>query len=30
MKHMKYAYETLAATPGLLLKHQGKTLATYL
>jgi hypothetical protein len=30
MKHLKHAYETLAATPDLLLKHPDKTLATYI
>jgi hypothetical protein len=29
MKHLKYAYETLAATPDLLLKPADKTLAAY-
>jgi hypothetical protein len=29
IKHMKYAFETLAATPDLLLKHLDETLATY-
>jgi hypothetical protein len=28
MKHLKYAYETLAAIPDLLLKHTDETLAT--
>jgi hypothetical protein len=30
MKHMKYASETLAATPDLLLKHPDEILATYI
>jgi hypothetical protein len=30
MKHMKYAYKTLAATPDLLLKYPDETLATYI
>ena len=29
MKHLKHAYETLAATPDLFLKHLDETLATY-
>jgi hypothetical protein len=30
MKHMKHAFETLAAILDLLLKHPDETLATYL
>jgi hypothetical protein len=30
MKHIKHAFETLAAIPNLLLKHPDETIATYI